>query len=255
MAIEVLSVARWGMVLVSLAPLLICAETKTVTPYRPTVSNPAELPALRQLETEIGVQFNCTGATDERLSFPFLLKYAFHDSWGLLVGSEAWIREESSGEINNSYGDTAVLMKYFLPITPGLALGLEGGAVLPSADQPIGAGRTDYLINAIVSKDFEDLRIDVNAGVTRLGYALPDDSRYRLNWAVAASYPLSTSWGIAGEFSGTYISSEKTSAQWLFAINYSVTPQWVLDFGSSVSLTSGTGDYGIFAGFSYLFGS
>jgi hypothetical protein len=93
-------------------PLIAHAEQLTVTPYRPTVSNPAELSALRHLEVEFGVQSNQPGMQEQRNSLPFLLKYPFADQWGILVGGEAWIRSRSEDETISGFGNTSTLSSY-----------------------------------------------------------------------------------------------------------------------------------------------
>ncbi len=237
---------------VLLIPLASHAEQLMVTPYRPTVSNPAELSALRHLEVEFGAQSNQPGMQVERNSLPFLLKYPFADQWGLLVGGEAWIKSRSEDETISGFGNTSVLLKHYYPINPTLAVGFEAGAVLPSARQSLGQGRTDYLGNLIVSQDISDLRIDVNAGVTRKGFKEEDLDRYKYNWAIAASYPLTERWGIAGEFSGVLAKQQKPTSQFLASLNYLMTPQLMLDFGGTVGMTTITDDYGVFAGLSFL---
>jgi len=55
---------------------VFAAETTDVTPYRPTVSNPAQLPAAGQLELELGGMKSQPGAqADDRRrgSLPYLL--------------------------------------------------------------------------------------------------------------------------------------------------------------------------------------
>lgn len=233
-------------------PLIVQAEELGVTPYRPTVSNPAELSALRHLEVEFGVQSNQPGMAVERNSLPFLLKYPFTDQWGLLVGGEAWIESRSPDETISGFSNTFVLLKHYHPISETLAVGFEAGAVLPSARPSLGQGRTDYLGNLIISQDISDLRIDVNAGVTRRGFKEDDLDRYRYNWAIAASHPITERWGVAGEFSGVLASQQKPISQFLATLNYLMTPQLMLDFGGTVGMTTVTDDYGVFAGFSLL---
>jgi hypothetical protein len=233
-------------------PLIAHAEQLTVTPYRPTVSNPAELSALRHLEVEFGAQSTQPGMAVERNSLPFTLKYPFAEQWGLLVGSEAWIRSRSEEETISGFGNTSVLLKHYYPINPTLAVGFEAGASLPSARQSLGDGRTDYIGNLIVSQDISDLRIDVNAGVTRRGFKEEDLDRYRYNWAIAASHPLTERWAIAGEFSGVLAKQQKPTSQFLGALNYLMTPQLMLDFGGTIGIASATDDYGVFAGFALL---
>ncbi len=60
----------------------------------------------------------------------------------------------------------------------------------------LGQGRTDYLANLIVSQDISELRVDVNAGVTRRGFKEEDLDQYRYNWAIAASHPITERWGM-----------------------------------------------------------
>ncbi len=237
---------------VLLIPLIAHAEQLTVTPYRPTVSNPAELSALRHLEVEFGTQSNQPGMEVERNSLPFLLKYPFADQWGLLVGGEAWINSRSTDETISGFGNTSVLLKHYYPINETLAVGFETGVILPSARQSLGQGRTDYLGNFIVSQDISDLRIDVNAGVTRRGFKEDNLDRFRYNWAIAVSQMVTERWGVAGEFSGVLAKQQKPTSQFLASLNYLMTPQLMLDFGGTIGMTAITDDYGVFAGFTLL---
>lgn len=64
-------------------------ELPSVTPYRPTVSNPAELSAARHLEIEAGFEYVNGGGLKERLATPVTLKYAFNRDWGIMFGRAA----------------------------------------------------------------------------------------------------------------------------------------------------------------------
>lgn len=231
----------------------VMAEAPSVTPYRPTISNPAELSALNQVEFELGAQFNQPGKPDNRYGFPFILKYALHQNWGVLIGGEAWAKLESSESSDSGFGNTALILKYYQPVSNTLAVGIEGSVILPSTTKPLGTGRTDYSANFIVSQDIDDWRVDLNVGITRQGFHTREDDRYKYNWALAASHPLSDTWGIAGEFSGLLGLQQKPTSQWLMALNYTINRQLVLDFGASVGINSSADDYGTFAGFSFLF--
>jgi len=228
------------------------AEQPSATPYRPTVSNPAELSALRHVEIEFGTQLNQPGEQEQRNSLPFLLKYPFHEHWGLLIGGEAWLEMRDAAGSDSGFGNTAVLLKHYHPLSETLAVGFEAGAVFPTARQPLGQGRTDYSGNLIVSQDIGNLRIDVNAGVTRQGYREENYSRFFYNWALAASHPLTERWGIAGEFSGIFYPQQQSSSQFLATLTYAPTPRLVLDFGSTVGITDVSDDYTVFAGFTWL---
>ena len=236
----------------SLFTSLAHAEQPSATPYRPTISNPAELSALRHFEVEFGAQLNQPGKQEERNSLPFLIKYPFHEQWSLLVGGEAWLEMSDAVGSHNGFGNTAVLLKHYHPLSETLAVGFEAGAVLPTANQPLGQERTDYLGNLILSKDINALRIDINAGITRQGYKEANTDRHFYNWALAASHPLTERWGIAGEFSGIFYPQQQSTSQFLATFNYALTPQLVLDFGSTVGLTDVSDDYTAFAGFVLL---
>lgn len=235
-----------------LIPWVVHAEQLSVTPYRPTVSNPAELSALRHLEVEFGLQSNQPGQETQRGSLPFLLKYPFADQWGLMVGGEAWIKSRDQDGTVSGFGNTSVQLKHYYTISPTLAVGFEAGAILPSARPSLGQGRTDYVANLIVSRDISELRIDVNAGVTRRGFKEQDSDRFSYNWAIAASQMISERWGVAGEFSGTLANRQKPGSQFLASLNYLATPQLMLDFGGIVGIAAVTDDYTAFAGFSWL---
>lgn len=231
---------------------MVMAEPLTVTPYRPTVSNPAELSALRHLEVEFGVQSIQTGTANQRNSLPFTLKYPFAEQWGILVNGESWINARTPEETHEGFGNTALLIKHYHSLDETLAVGFEAGTVLPSAPTVLGQGRTDYLANFIVSKDISDLRIDINAGVTRKGYKEEEQDRYKFNWAIAPSIKLSPEWYLAGEFSGILSAQAKPSSQFLTAFSYLATPLLMLDFGGAIGMTSAADDYSIFAGFALL---
>lgn len=238
--------------LLILQPLLAASEQLMVTPYRPTISNPAELSALRHVELEFGAQSTQPGQTVERDSLPFLLKYPFAEQWGLMVGGEAWINSRDQDGTVSGFGNTAVMLKHYHPLSQTLAVGIEAGAILPSARSSLGQGRTDYLTNLIVSQDIADLRIDINAGVTRRGFKQAGVERFMYNWAIAASQMFTQRWGIAGEFSGLLAEQQAASSQFLTSFNYQVTPAVVVDFGGSIGMTEATDDYVIFTGVSWL---
>ncbi|MFZ4503207.1 MAG: hypothetical protein D4R63_10985 [Methylococcaceae bacterium] len=238
--------------LLTLLPLLAISEQLMVTPYRPTISNPAELSALRHLEVEFGAQSIQTGQTVERNSLPFLLKYPFAEQWGLMVGGEAWINARDQEGTVSGFGNTTVMLKHYQQLSQTLAVGIEAGASLPSARSSLGQGRTDYLTNLIVSQDIADLRIDINAGVTRRGFKPAGGERFMYSWAIAASQMFTQRWGLAGEFSGVLAEQQAASTQFLTSFNYQVTPQVMLDFGGTVGMTEATDEYVIFTGVSWL---
>src|SRR5690349_16093628 len=121
------------------------------TPYRPTVSNPADLPVPQHFEWEAG-GYNERDSGDARhSSVPYLLKYAFNENVGVLVGGESFIADRIGGDTTRGWGDTSVTMKFHHALSESAGIGLEAGATLPTASHDLGSGHTDYTLNGIVS--------------------------------------------------------------------------------------------------------
>src|SRR5208283_3454634 len=89
-----------------------------------------------------------------------------------------------------SGGDTAVWLKYKLPIREDLALGWQFGPTLPTAQRPIGSGKTDWNLTGIASADFGDLHVDANIGAVRVGATADNHGRIAADWSLAGSSPL-----------------------------------------------------------------
>ena len=75
-------------VLTSLAMPAWAADATEVTAYRPSVSNPADLPTPGQLELEFGGLHEKKGSARND-SLPYLFKLAFTREWGVLLGGDA----------------------------------------------------------------------------------------------------------------------------------------------------------------------
>src|SRR3569832_2156849 len=201
---------------------VFAAETTDVTPYRPTVSNPAQLPAAGQLEQELGGMKSQPGAqADDRRrgSLPYLLKFGFSQEWGVLLGGDAYVStDDAGGGRAHGLGDTTVLAKRAFLIDDANALGVEFGAKLPTARDAIGSGKTDYLVNGIYSRDFGKLQLDANVNFTRMGAVEADAARMQTGYSAAFSMPLSEKWGATAELSGPRRGGTPRTAQRLAAL-------------------------------------
>ncbi len=222
------------------------------TPYRPTVSNPADLPVPHHFEWEAG-GYEERDADDARhFSVPYLLKYAFTDDVGVLVGGESVIADRGRGDTTRGWGDTSVTMKFHHALSASTGIGLEAGATLPTASHDLGSGHTDYTLNGIVSTEAVGCDVDVNVSYTRLGIADPGTSRDQVGWAVAASHDLAGKWGLAGELSGTGQRGAHGVAQFLSALSFAAAPTLVFDGGALFGLNRESPRYGVFAGVTML---
>jgi hypothetical protein len=99
-------------------------EYAPVTPYRPSVSSPAQLPAAGQLELELGglVSKNDDG---RRASLPYTLKLAFDSAWGLVLGGEGLVATPAADGRQRGFGDTQLVLKRACVFSDESALGLE----------------------------------------------------------------------------------------------------------------------------------
>ncbi len=195
---------------------LAADEPDAITPYRPSVSSPAQLPATGQLELELG-GLHQTSPGAQRNSLPYQLKLAFSKEWGLLLGGEATVATSDASGKNQGGGDTTLVLKRAWSVDDATALGMEFGVKLPTASDTLGSGKTDYTINTILSRDLGAVHMDANLNATRLGVADPGTGRTQVGWSTSFSTALSEQWGVNGELSGTHRGGMANSAQLLTA--------------------------------------
>lgn len=225
------------------------ADAPGVTPYRPTLSNPAELPTPGQLELEFGGVHEKMGSARSD-SLPYLFKLGFSKEWGVLLGSEAhqWKRDED-GRREHGVGDTSITLKRAFIVDDTRAFGLEFGATLPTAKRALGSGRTDYRLNGIYSQDIRRVRLDVNLNATRIGAPEEGSGRVETGLAAALSMPLHRNWTGVAEWSGTRRSGAQGTAQVLAAVAYDPEHKYSIDVGLVRGLNRATPDWSFFTGF------
>lgn len=218
-----------------------------VTPYRPSVSTPAQLPAPGQLEFEAG--FLRARADDGRRdTLPVLFKLAFSAQWGVLVGGDAYVSaRDEAGNRARGLGDTIVELKRAFLVDSETAFGVEIGAKLPTAKDSIGSGKADYMVNTIFSKDFGKVHMDANANLTRLGAWDAGTGRNQAGLAASFSTEVAEHWGANAELSGTHRGGTDNTAQLLVAATYSPTKQATFDVGVAHSLHGPSG-WSLFGG-------
>lgn len=226
----------------------------TATPYRPTVSNPADLSEPGWLEVEFGLQRIKGGSDRQRDSFPALAKLAFSENWGILVGGELGVRRTDMDDVlYKGGGDTIVMLKHRIPTsTEGTAWGVEAGFKSPTANDNIGSGKTDYILNGIYSTDFSGNHLDLNLGATRVGAIASNEGRVLYNWASSVSRNLDEKWGVFGELSGTHQRDMPALSQFMAGASYNFSKRVVFDAGASTGLTATAQDWSVFAGVTVL---
>jgi hypothetical protein len=232
-----------------LLPLFCLAqEGPPVTPYRPSVSSPAQLPAAGQLELELG---GLSSKSDDgrRNSLPYALKLGFNQQWGVVLVGEGYVSApDGDGGRAHGIGDTQFVLKRAFILGEDSALGLELGAKAPTARDSIGSGRADYSLNGIYSQDIGSVHMDANLNGTRLGSYEPGSGRVQTGLSASFSTPLNEQWGATGELSGTRRSGAASTAQVLFAVSYSPSKRLTLDAGFAHGLNHASPDWSFFSG-------
>jgi hypothetical protein len=230
-----LSIARRrivALVLLACCAALPCTaqDEAPITPYRPSVSSPAQLPAPGQLEFELG-GLRTRSDDARRTSLPYQLKLAFSPQWGVLVGGEAHVWQRDDSARSQGLGDTNLVLKRAWIVDAASAFGMEFGAKLPTANETIGSGKADYTVNTIYSRDLGPVHMDANLNATRLGGVDPGTSRTQLGASASFSTALSEHWGLTGELSGTHRSGTDNTTQVLTALTYSPSKRLTFDIG------------------------
>jgi hypothetical protein len=225
-----------------------------VTPYRPSVSSPAQLPAPGQLELELG-GLNTQQDGGHRASLPYTLKLGFTPQWGVEIAGEALVSQrdgdgDSDGGRRRGVGDTTLVLKRAFLVDDATAFGVELAATAPTARAGIGSGsgKADYTVNGIVSRDVGAVHLDANLNLTRLGVRDAGAARIEQGLAAALSTPLSARWGATAELSGTRQRGAASTAQLLLATTYSPSKQLVIDIGLARGLNGASPDWSLFSG-------
>lgn len=203
-----------------------------ITPYRPSVSSPAQLPAPGQLEFELGGLRQRNDDTT-RSSLPYLFKLAFNPDWGVLLGGEAHVWQHDAGGREQGAGDTTLTLKRAWTVNSDSAFGAEFAVKLPTANDSIGSGRKDWSLNTIYSRDFGPVHMDANLNALRLGQVDPGTVRTQVGASAAFSNALSDRWGVNAEWSGTHRTGAPSGTQLLAAFTYSPTKFLTFDIGAA----------------------
>ncbi|MEO8278762.1 MAG: transporter [Ideonella sp.] len=207
------------------------------------------------MEIEAGVQRARGKESSQRDSLPYTVKLAFTPDWGIRFGGEAWVRQSDDvGQRVSGAGDSSIVLKRRFAIDEASALGLEGGATLPTGRHGISNGKASYSINGIYSADIGSYHTDFNLVGTRMGFADAGVSRAQVLWATSLSKALNDRWGVVGELSGTRQRGVEATSQILVAASYNVSTSITLDAGASRSLRSGAPDWSLFSGMTMLLG-
>jgi hypothetical protein len=222
-----------GMSLPVQAAEAVLDDDSPITPYRPSVSSPAQLPVPGQLEAELG-GLRARSADTQRSSLPLTLKLAFSKEWGVVLGTEAqvWQHDKTQGDGHaQGLGDTTVVVKRAWIVDDATAFGMEFGTKLPTANDSIGSGSADYTLNTIFSRDLGPVHMDTNLNATRLGRVDTGSAPTQIGASASFSTPVSERWNITGELSGNRRPGAPSATQLLAAFTYSPSKRLTFDIG------------------------
>ena len=222
-------------------------DGEAITPYRPSVSSPAQLPAPGQLEIELGGLHARSGEA-RRSSLPFALKLAFSNEWGAVVSGEAHVWARDGSDTAQGLGDTTLVLKRAWIVDDASAFGIELAAKLPTANDRIGSGRADYTLNTIYSRDIGPVHLDANLNATRLGVFDEGTGRTQTGASASFSGALADRWGLTGEVSGTRRSGADHGLQLLTALTYSPNRRLTFDIGLARAVRPTPATTQVFAG-------
>lgn len=247
---KIFKLAAAAAAVLALAPVAAHADDEAaVTPYRPSVSTPAQLPSPGQLEFELGGLASSFSGAAPRDSLPYTFKLAFTDEWGVLLGGEAYVIDhDDGGQRVRGVGDTTVVLKRAFLIDSATAFGLELGAKIPTAKDTIGSGKSDVSVNGIFSRDLDQIHMDVNLNLTHMGLDVPGASRYQTGAALALSRPVTERWDAIVEVSGTRQRGVAATAQLLLAASYAPDKRLAIDVGLARGLTAASERWSLFSG-------
>jgi hypothetical protein len=229
-------------------------DSPSVTPYRPTVSNPAQLSQAGWLEVESGFNRSRSEDASWRNNLPYTLKLALSQDFGILLGGDASVTQADANGEMSGFGDTLLLLKNRFGATENSAFGVEYGLKAATAPVGLGTGKTDYLVNGIFSTEIRAHTIDLNLGVTQLGANQPNEGVQQVSWATTLSRPAGEFWTVAAEFSGTSRQGVMPTNQFLVAGSYAMNRRLVLDLGVARGISTASPQWSGFFGVSFLAG-
>lgn len=235
----------------------VLAQDVKVTPYRPTLTNSAALSEPGWLELDVGLETQDRKDASRQNDLLYLMKFAVTPDFGVLLGGDAFVSKiAADGTHVSGMGDVTLLFKHRF-VSEGdanTAWGFEYGFKSLTAEKGQGNGRSDLVLNGILSKDISGYALDINLSVAKLGDSLPDESAFLYGWSGTVFRPIGAKWGVMAELAGSMRRGMLPQNQWLVATSYEWSSKLVLDAGLSAGISGASHRVAWFAGMSMLLG-
>jgi hypothetical protein len=230
-------------------------DAPSANPGRPTVSTPATLTPVGYLQFESGLlaawdspEFSSQSSLNE------VVKFSVSRRIELLAGAGLFAHSSSENQAANGTGDVALGVQALIHqgegSRPTLALSyfrrVYGGN---TPDLDIGGARNSMLF--LASADVWSFHYDTNL----LFNEAIENAVHRVQFGqtLSVSHALGTKFGISGEiwhFTQPFLRSNAVGNLW--ALNYNLRKNLVLDAGFDRGLTKTSTQWEVFAGFTYL---
>lgn len=236
-------------------PASAAPEDAVANPARPTVATPATLTPVGYFQFETGVlaAWNSPGLSSQE-SLNEVIKFSVSRWIELLASTEPFAHSIAVGQPANGPGGVALgvqgIIHHGEGAQPTIALSYFGqvyGGDAPDLD--IGSFKNSALL--LVSADVKGFHYDTNYYFNEVASGAV--RRAQFGQTLSVSHPLGKKFGIAGElwhFTQPFLRGNAVGNLW--ALNYNLRKNLVLDFGFDHGLTSTSTRWEAFAGFTYL---
>src|ERR1019366_812850 len=231
------------------------ADDPVANPGRPTVSTPATLTPVDYFQFETGVLsgWNSPGLSSQE-NLTEVIKFSVSRWIELLASSEPYAHSSAAGQPTNAPGDVALgvqgIAYHGEGVKPTIAFSYLGRVYSGDApDLDIGSFRNSGLI--LVSADVKGFHYDTNYLFNEVVNGAV--RRAQFGQTLSVSHSLYKKLGISGEiwhFTQPFLRSNTVGNLW--ALNYNMRRNLVLDGGFNRGLTSTSTRWEAFAGFTYL---
>ncbi len=231
------------------------SDDAVANPARPTVSTPATLTPAGYFQFETGVlaAWNSPELSSQQ-SFNEVIKFSLSRWIELLVEAEPFAHSNAADGPPNGSGDVDVgiqaIVHHGEGANPTIAMSYFGRAYSGDApDLDIGSFQNSGLL--LVSADVKGFHYDTNYIFNEVVNGAV--RRAQFGQTLSVSHSLGKKFGISGEiwhFTQPFLRSNTVGNLW--ALNYDVRKNLVLDCGFNRGLTSTSTRWETFAGFTYL---
>jgi len=237
------------------APDETLTERPTANPGRPTVSTPATLIPVGYLQFETGYLGAWTSpGLSSQSSVNEVVKFSVAPRLEFLVGYEPWAHSTLGTQSANDKGGVSLGVQGLLlrneGARPTIALSYFRSVYGGNApDLDIGSSRNSVLV--LGSGDVKGFHYDTNF----LFNEVIDTATHRAQFGqtLSVSHGIGGKFGLAGEiwhFTQPFLHGNAVGSLW--ALNYNLRRNLVLDVGFNRGLTSTSTRWEVFVGFTYL---